>query len=321
MVSAVTRVGLFFKYSLKRQRHLETCINAYSAELKEVGKTPLRKDKIKTMCETRWIESHSTMEDFDDLYPALCNCLDDIACNIGGIWDCKAVTEANGIFHSIAKPCFIAAFKVNHYIFGFTKPLSVLLQGSSTDLIAAYSEIDKVKRILLELRENDEYEFGPLFQSMLDMAEIVHLEGMPVPRICQQQTARSNIEASSPMEYWCRTVFVPFLDHLLQELDNRFSQLAQDAIKVFCLIPSELPRLLESDITTLFERFKDDLPSPSSFNKEIRRWKMLWSNIEHSLSTLVDTLGSNHYVPRSYLNIATIFHVLSVTPVTTASTE
>ena len=123
------------------------------------------------------------------------------------------------------------------------------------------------------------------------------------------------------MEYWRRTVFVPFLDHLLQELDNRFSQLSQDAIKGFCLIPPELPRLSESDITTLFERFKDDLPSPSSFNQEIRRWKMLWSNIEHSPSTLVDTLGSNHYVPRSYLNIATIFHVLSVTPVTTASTE
>ena len=261
------------------------------------------------------------MEDFDDLYPALCNCLDDIACNIGGMWDSKAVTEANGIFHSIAIPCFIDAFKVNHYIFGFTKPLNVLLQGSTTDLIAAYSEIDKVKRILLELRENAEYEFGPLFQSMLDMAEIVHLEGIPVPRICQWQTARSNIEASSPMEYWRRTGFVPFLDHFLQELDNRFSQLAQDAIKGFCLIPSELPRLLESDITTLFERFKDDLPSPSSFNQEIRRWKMLWSNIEHSPSTLVDTLGSNRYVPRSYLNIATIFHVLSVTPVTTASTE
>ena len=47
MVSGVTSVGLFFKYSPKRQRHLDTCINAYSAELKEVGKTPLRKDKLK----------------------------------------------------------------------------------------------------------------------------------------------------------------------------------------------------------------------------------------------------------------------------------
>ena len=26
-------------------------------------------------------------------------------------------------------------------------------------------------------------------------------------------------------------MFVPFLDHLLQELDSRFTQLAQDAIK------------------------------------------------------------------------------------------
>ena len=38
-------------------------------------------------------------------------------------------------------------------------------------------------------------------------------------------------------------------------------------------------------------------------------------------STLTDTLLSPFFVPRSYPNIATILHILSITPVTTSTTE
>ena len=80
------------------------------------------------------------------MYSHLCNCLEDISSNKDGIWNSKAIREANGILHSITKPSFIAAFIVNFYIFGYTRHLSVLLQGSTVDLIHAYIQIDKVKK-------------------------------------------------------------------------------------------------------------------------------------------------------------------------------
>ena len=156
---------------------------------------------------------------------------------------------------------------------------------------------------------------------MLAMAEVSGSEGMSIPRRCGRQTARSNVQASTPEEYWRRTVFIPFLDHLLQEFNNRFDQLNLDAIKGLYLIPDKLSKLSDDNIDTIYERFKEDLPSPATFRQEIRRWKMLWTASTKLPSTLSATLTSSACVPKSYPNIATILHILSITPVTSASTE
>ena len=55
---------------------------------------------------------------------------------------------------------------------------------------------------------------------MLAMAERGGSAGMPIPRRCGRQTARSNVEGPTPEEYWQRTVFVPFLGYLIQEFEE-----------------------------------------------------------------------------------------------------
>ena len=88
MLNALTSVGLFFKYSPKCQRQLEKSIDEYNTTLKDADETRLaiKKTKLKTMCQTRWVERHSSMEDFDDMYTA---CLEDIASNNDSTWDGK----------------------------------------------------------------------------------------------------------------------------------------------------------------------------------------------------------------------------------------
>ena len=58
------------------------------------------------------------------------------------------------------------------------------------------------------MRIDPEKEFKPVFDSMLAMAEIGSSTGMPIPRRCGRQTARSNVEASTPEEYRRRTKFI-----------------------------------------------------------------------------------------------------------------
>ena len=103
-------------------------------------------------------------------------------------------------------------------------------------------------------------------------------------------------------------VELSFLDHLLQEFNNRFYQLNLDAIKGLYLIPDKLSKLSDDNIDTIYER-----PSPT-FHQEIRRWKMLWTASTKLPSTLSATLTSSACVPKSYSNIATILHILSITP-------
>ena len=67
---------------------------------------------------------------------------------------------------------------LNHFVFCFTR----IYNG-------AYNDIHTVKKILLDMRKDPEKEFKPVFDSMLAMAEIGGLAGMPVPRRCGRQTA------------------------------------------------------------------------------------------------------------------------------------
>ena len=202
--------------------------------------------------------------------------------------------------------------------FGYTKPLSILSQGSSMDVITAYNDIHTVKKILLDMKEGIQASFN----SMLAMAEIGGTAGMPIPRRCGRQTARCNVEASTPEEYWRRTIFVPFLDHLIQEFEERFSQLSEAAVRGLHLLPSNISNISTEDIQTICQRFRADLPSPEFFSQEVRRWQVLWNTQPtEPPSTLRDTLLSPFFVPKSYPNIATVLHILSITPVTTSTTE
>ena len=208
-------------------------------------------------------------------------------------------------------------------MFGCTKPLSCLLQESTIDVISAYKEIHTIKTILSDIRKDPSKEFKNIFKATLTMAKITgSADEMPIPRTCGRQTARSNVDASSPEECWRRSVFVPFLDHIIQELSDRFSQLNEDAVKRLNLLPSNLSNLSAEDIHIICKRFRTDLPSSEFFCQEVRRWKALWSaQLTELSSSLSDTMLSQVYVPKSYPNIATILHILSIIPVTASTTE
>ena len=42
-----------------------------------------------------------------------------------------------------------------------------------------------------------------------------------VPQSASRQTQQNNVPASNPEEYFKRAVTIPFLDHIIQELNDR----------------------------------------------------------------------------------------------------
>ena len=113
------------------------------------------------------------------------------------------LSEAQGLLQLISTPGFIAAFRVNYHMFGYTKGLSSLLQGSTMDVLTAYNEIHLVKKIFVTMRKDAEKEFKPILDSMLAMAEVAGSDGMPVPRIClrlQEVTYKFQIQNNIGIE-------------------------------------------------------------------------------------------------------------------------
>jgi len=75
---------------------------------------------------------------------------------------------------------------------------------------------------------------------------------------------REIIRAATPGEYYGQTITIPFLDHLLMMLNNRFKENARKATLGLCLVPSVMRKTheLRHHVDSLVELFKEGLPSP-----------------------------------------------------------
>ena len=58
------------------------------------------------------------------------------------------------------------------------------------------------------------------------------------PRTCIRQRNRPNAEAETVEEWYRVNVAVPFLDHIIVELDSQFSAIAQTSTRLLGLVPS-----------------------------------------------------------------------------------
>lgn len=56
----------------------------------------------------------------------------------------------------------------------------------------------------------------------LEMANMVGVSPS-MPRVCGKMTNRSNVAADSVSAYYSINVYLPLLDHLLSELNSRFT--------------------------------------------------------------------------------------------------
>jgi hypothetical protein len=87
---------------------------------------------------------------------------------------------------------------------------------------------------------------------------------------------RSNVEADNAAMYYCRSIFIPFLDDLVSQLHNRFEGLSSHALQALLLLPPNLSRLCGEALSTLITHYVPDLPSPDSAEQEINVWKAHW---------------------------------------------
>ena len=75
MLSDLKSLGIFFKYSPKRQRCLDACLEKINDERRENNEDCLPKKKLKLLCDTSWVERHTALADFVELYDAAVYCI------------------------------------------------------------------------------------------------------------------------------------------------------------------------------------------------------------------------------------------------------
>ena len=325
MLDALKQLGIFFKYSPKRTRRLESAVDEVNAVTPK--EDHINTTKFRVFCETRWVEKHTTLNDFDVMYEPLLVCLEAIG-SLETDWDSKSSGDAYGLMKRITDSTFIASFQTVLHFFGYVRGLSAKLQGSTLGIIGAYKMIDHVRSLLSTIRNDVDTEFKMVWEKMCKMAEKAHIASLECPRQCSRQTQRNNIPAESSQQYFKRAIFIPFLDSILEQFSMRFSNLAQRAAYALTLVPCSSTTTCASvhvhqpEIDAILDFYGEDMPASESFVQELKSWQHMWNSVEDAKpSTLSQTLMDDRVCPVMYPNITKIMSLFLLTSVTTSDVE
>ena len=183
----------------------------------------------------------------------------------------------------------LALVAVEHALSGLV-PLSNLLQKKECDLYVAVEESRVVIRQLNGER-NDPEVWNALYDSAVELAATIGvLPSMPRNRAGQQN--RPNVPADNPSTYWKLNMYLPFVDHLMAELDTRLLT-AQPRYKAQYLLPKKAAELTQVLVNLIYDSYEDELTmvTRDKFHAETRRWRAKWTGQENQPNDLQGTLN------------------------------
>ena len=140
-----------------------------------------------------------------------------------------------------------------------------------------------VKATLEDARENVDKFHSECFKKATSLAEKLKV-AIKKPRTCSRQTTRDNVPAESPSDYYKKSITIPFLDHLIAEMNTRFSCLQERASSGIKLIPSLMSSRPRSED---FEWFKDDV-NVDSLDVELHQWFLFWKGKNDIPANIID---------------------------------
>ena len=147
-----------------------------------------------------------------------------------------------------------------------------------------------------------------------------------MPRVVGRQMNKANPPASSPVQFYRRSLFLPFIDTTLEQLNERFSNKQVDAAKLQILLPC---KSLESNFDLLknsvvfYSAFLDD--NVEAVESEFLRWKSYWQRRKNENdvcipNNVLDALTEAKKLA-TFPNLTILLQILATLPVTTAINE
>lgn len=209
-------------------------------------------------------------------------------------------------------------------VFSLSLPLARFLQHEHIDLLNAMNMVTNLKGTIEKIRTNAEEEFATIFNASETMAELLSTS-IKAPRRTGRQTLRCNIETDNPQSYFKISLFLPFLDHFLSELNSRFLK-HQDVLKSFeCLIPTstsnaEVTRTQEESFKKLLNFYQEDIQiGDIAAIGELHMWYERVKDLKISSRKAINYYTACHQ--DVFPTINTLLKILTTLPVSTSTSE
>ena len=242
-----TRKATFFFSFPKRLLFLQKVIREKVLSAKRL--------KLIDVCATRWVERIDASEIFEELFEAVVLALERKSNNEDGTCQGNRIIDANGLHGTCTSFEFIVALVVSRRGLSYTKPVTISLQKEDMEIAEGYKDIQLLKRSLSYVRENLEVYHEKWFEVAVELESKIGT--VPTsPGICSQQTLRENPPAKTSKEYYSRALTAPFLDHMITQIDLRFTDQNLEIMKGFVIVPENIVnRKADSELLPLERRF------------------------------------------------------------------
>ncbi|KAL5246073.1 hypothetical protein ACI65C_013481 [Semiaphis heraclei] len=161
------------------------------------------------------------------------------------------------------------------------EPVVNKLQSVKTNL---YTVHQYIKTSLLSIfrmhRTQCDRHFNNIFETIKKTTNDLDIE-IKIPRLSNKQTNRSNHNVTTLEQYYRVSLFLPYLDSLINSLESRFTQSNEIPFKISNLHPSEVIKLSKSDFICTLKNIKD-LYNIDNLIEEGNTWYDYWNITENS---------------------------------------
>ena len=274
MMTTIRKASYFFDGSPKRQQVLEKSIKEYCP-------TSSHRTLI-DICRTRWVERIDSISRFEEMLPAVIQTWKEMELNEDDIYNSNTSSDAESLRSCCTKFSFVLALVVARECFYRMRGATLKLQSRShNDIIKGYAIVKDVVATLKEVRSNIE-EYHHLWFARANTLCMEVNGKFDDPRHCAGQTLRNNQPVNSQEDYYRVSLTIPFLDHLIRQMEMRFSNQHLIHVKGFALLPEVIKeqndvKLWKNDVKLFLESIKSDLPHPFGIDAELDLWQVYWS--------------------------------------------
>lgn len=310
MFGTLNSVSIFFKESCKREKILTTLISE-AENSKDIHFHTLTK-----LAPTRWSSRIKCLCAFEQLFPFIMLAFE----NIQNSCDSANSSKARCLFLAIQEFPFHIAFQVAKMILALTDDLNNLLQKREIDLLTAMQEVKDVLHLLKNYRENVDTFMKPLYDKASDLTSQYGIVPS-VPRLISKQIHRSNYATSDTYEYYKLTTVIPFLDHMIISLQERFENSFDVVASSSQLLPCNIVNNSGFNANHLKVFYENDLPKCETFDMEIEKWRLRWSSVD-KLERPKSLISALTRCPQDiFPNINALLSILVVLPISVAEAE
>ena len=192
-------------------------------------------------------------------------------------WDSNSRKEATAYINSLTSFEFIVGITSFYRLLHPVASTAQKLQDRTIDTVKTYQEVQSCILDMPVVRDKIQEELLVIYRQ----AERIALSpgvSPSVPRTISRQMNRSNIQASTPEEYYRRVLAIAVLDTFTAEMEFRFNELNYRASTLLTLIPSIItkPEYHGDTMANLFGLYRNDLPNPDIVDQELPLWMRKW---------------------------------------------